>query len=184
MLNSKLNGASFITDQDVLHRIILGHCYRQASLSPDTSTQVGSVIVNEFGYVEPDTFSHNDFCHGWIPTSADLETPRKYQTLEHSERNSVFQAAKLGIPLLGSTLYSTWGSCVDCSRAIVQSGIKKLVRHSPPGDAATDRWLESTHLGDEIMKSGGVTVVDIHGPIPGACSILRGGVTFNPGLMV
>lgn len=160
--------------------VILGQCYREASNSPDTSTQLCAVVANKGGTVKWGTLSYNGFVHGWKPTVEDYERPRKYLVTEHAERRAIYRAAKLGIALEGCTLYCTWAACVDCARAIVESGITKLVRHYPPLDEATERWLESVSLGDQIMKNGGVKIVDIIGPIPEALPILRGGEIFDP----
>ncbi len=161
------------------HRI-LADCYKEAVKSPDRSTQLGCVVVHKSGVVSWSTLSFNGFVQGWNPTEADYERPRKYSLGEHAERRAIYKAAKLGIPLEGASLYCTWAACVDCARAIVESGITRLVRHYPPLDDATERWLESVTLGDQIMKAGGVEIVDILGPIPNTPSILRGGELFDP----
>lgn len=169
-----------LIESEEIHRTILGQCYREASESPDTSTQIGAVVVGRFGVVKFSTLSHNGFIHGWDPTVEDLERPRKYQVIEHAERRAIYRAAKGGIQLEGCTLYSTWAACADCARAIVESGFVRLVRHHPPHDDAVDRWMESVALGDEMMKSGGVEIVDIYGPITEGFKILRGGEVFDP----
>lgn len=160
--------------------IILGQCYREAGNSPDTSTQLGAVIMSPVGTLMSSTMSHNGFVTGWEPTAQDYERPRKYLITEHAERRAIYKAARMGIRLKGATLYCTWAACTDCARGIVESGITKLVRHYPPLDEATERWLESVSLGDRIMKQGGVEIVDILGPIPDAFKILRGGEIFDP----
>lgn len=165
---------------DAIHRSILGQCYREATESPDPSTQLGAVVVSQSGLLQSATLSHNGFTHGWTPTDADFDRPRKYSLIEHAERRAIYGAARFGIPLLGATLYCTWAACADCARAIVESGMSRLVRHFPPSDEATDRWLESVALGDEILKAGGIEIVDIHGPIPEGFRILRGGEWFDP----
>lgn len=169
---------------DGVHRSILGQCYREASLSPDTSTQIGAVIVDTAGRVCHNTLSYNGFCYGWEPTQEDYERPRKYSVTEHAERRAIYRAAKYGIKLDGATLYSTWAACTDCARAIVESGIYKLVRHFPPHDETVDRWLESVSLGDELMRAGNVQIIDVHGSIPESFPILRGGERFDPALIM
>lgn len=169
-----------VQGSEAVHRAILAQCYRHATFSPDTSTQIGAVVVDQAGMVRYATFSCNGFVRGWEPTEADYERPRKYSVTEHAERRAIYSAAKRGIALEGCTLYSTWAACADCARAISESGIHRLVRHHPPHDETVDRWLESVSLGDEILKAGGVEIVDIHGPIIDAFPILRGGEVFDP----
>jgi dCMP deaminase len=45
----------------------------------------------------------------------------------HAEMNSIIKAAKTGNSVEGSTLYITLSPCVDCSKYILQSGIKRVV---------------------------------------------------------
>jgi dCMP deaminase len=164
---------------DVLHRIALGECYREAAKSPDPSTQVGAVLVKP-GHPHYLARSCNRFTAGWKPTALDFERPRKYSMVEHAERNAIFTAAREGISTKGCTLYTTWAACAECARAIVESGITRLVRHYPPLDEATERWLASVTLGDQILKAGGIDIVDILGKIPEGVPILRGGEFFDP----
>lgn len=162
------------------HNIILSKCYKEASNSPDTSTQLGAVIAGRFGFIHEETFSHNSFCQGWEPIEADYERPRKYEITTHAERRAIYKAARKGIELEGCTLYSTWAACNNCAIAIVESGISRLIRHHPPHDDAVDRWLESVALGDELLKAGRVEILDIYGPILNAPPILRSGEIYDP----
>jgi dCMP deaminase len=45
----------------------------------------------------------------------------------HAEVNAVLKAAKTGNSVDGSTLYLTLSPCLDCSKLILQSGIKRVV---------------------------------------------------------
>ena len=45
----------------------------------------------------------------------------------HSEMNAISQAAKNGVNIDGSTIYCTTQPCIYCAKAIVNSGIKRLV---------------------------------------------------------
>lgn len=44
----------------------------------------------------------------------------------HAELNSICFAAKNGISVNGATLYVTTSPCIDCAKAIVASGIKRI----------------------------------------------------------
>lgn len=44
----------------------------------------------------------------------------------HAEQNAILAAAKEGISLEGSELYVTLSPCIECAKAIVMSGIKKV----------------------------------------------------------
>jgi dCMP deaminase len=45
----------------------------------------------------------------------------------HSEQNAIYQAARTGIVLEGSTLYCTMTPCMRCAMAIIQVGIIRVV---------------------------------------------------------
>ncbi len=45
----------------------------------------------------------------------------------HAEQNAICQAAKLGIPLEGSTLYCFMSPCYTCAKLIITSGIKRVI---------------------------------------------------------
>jgi dCMP deaminase len=45
----------------------------------------------------------------------------------HAEQNAICQAAMLGIPLEGSTLYNKLTPCSTCAKLIINSGIKRVV---------------------------------------------------------
>lgn len=45
----------------------------------------------------------------------------------HAEQNAICQAAKLGIPLEGATLYCKMTPCYVCAKMIINVGIKKVI---------------------------------------------------------
>ncbi len=45
----------------------------------------------------------------------------------HAEQNAIIQAAKFGIRIEGSTLYTTHCPCITCSKMIINAGIKRVV---------------------------------------------------------
>lgn len=103
--------------------------------SRDRSRKVGCVIVGARREVR--AVGYNGFPCG-VNDAADgrYDRPTKYLWTEHAERNAIFQAARGGIALDGCTMYLPWFPCMDCARAIVQSGIKRLIAVRPDlGDA-------------------------------------------------
>jgi dCMP deaminase len=158
----------------------LRQCYWEATLSPDPSTQLGAVIVIG-SQIQQETLSHNGPTAGWTMTDYEWNhKPTKYQLVEHAERRAIYKAAKKGLWLEGATLVASWAACADCARAIVESGIKTLIRHYPPLDDATERWLQSVSIGNDIMKANDVKIIDVIGNIPDAPLILRGSEFFDP----
>lgn len=48
----------------------------------------------------------------------------------HAEENAIVQAAKHGIGVDGSILYTTYSPCLLCAKMIINSGINEVVFHS------------------------------------------------------
>jgi len=97
-----------------------------AKRSKDPSTKVGAVIVGPDNEVR--SLGYNCFPRGVDDDAPGrLDRPLKYKWLEHAERNAVYNAARVGIPLKGCSIYVSWLPCSDCSRAIIQSGLTELV---------------------------------------------------------
>lgn len=135
-----------------------------AGWSKDRSTKVGTVIVGPDHEVR--STGYNGFPRG---ANDDIEArhqrPEKYNWAEHSERNAIYQAARIGVALQGCTLY-TWadralGVCVECSRAMVQAGIKEVVVGNKL-DLTDPVWGDSIRVAQEILSEGGVAVRFLH----------------------
>ena len=106
---------------------MLRKAYNYASIvSSDLNTQNGAIIVNNGEIISMGANS--------IPLNVKiddnrLKRPDKYNYIEHAERNAIYNAAKQGKSTYGATMYCPWFACTDCARAIIQSGIKKVVGH-------------------------------------------------------
>lgn len=61
----------------------------------------------------------------------------------HAESNAIIKAARSGLPTDGSTLYLTMSPCVDCSKLILQSGIKRVVYLTPYKDLSGVDFLRN-----------------------------------------
>lgn len=59
------------------------------------------------------------------PTVCDLAQPCR-RTI-HAEINTLVFAARYGISTDGATLYCTCSPCLDCAKAIINAGIKRVV---------------------------------------------------------
>jgi dCMP deaminase len=107
--------------------------------SKDRSRKVGCVIVDaQLGVL---AMGYNGFPRGIDDDSeARHARPAKYLWTEHAERNAIYHAARIGVRLEGGTMYLPWFPCMDCARAIVQVGIKRLVAFRP--DTTDAQWGE------------------------------------------
>jgi dCMP deaminase len=126
-----------------------------ATKSKDRSTKVGCVIVGPNHEVR--TTGYNGFCRG-VNDDVDSrhEKPEKYFWTEHAERNAIYNAARNGIPLEGCTAYVTLLPCADCTRGLVQSGVKRIFVCISTD--ATSKWQESFEYSYTMASEAGVEI--------------------------
>jgi dCMP deaminase len=129
--------------------------------SKDLSTKVGAVIVGPDNEVRSVGF--NGFPRGVDDgIHSRHERPAKYQYTEHAERNAIYNAARVGIPLKGCTIYMKYcpRPCTDCARAVIQSGIVRVVgRKSKPFPGKGAQWEEDLRVSEQMLAEAGVEVV-------------------------
>lgn len=135
----------------------LTKAYIMASLSPDTSTQVGSLIVNESG--AQISLGWNRLTAG-TTNPAYLERPDKYTYMEHAERTSLYRCARIGAPTRNCAMICPYFCCVECARAIVECDIAIVVGHKPILDLTPPRWKKSIEQGREILDNAGVAYME------------------------
>ena len=125
--------------------------------SKDKNTQIGVVIVGKDNEIV--STGYNSFPRG-IDDNVDerQEKPEKYFWFEHAERNAIYNAARIGVSTLDTTMYMTCGiSCADCARAIINSGIFKIVLRSGKG-ATNPKWQESAERSNQMFKEAGIVI--------------------------
>jgi dCMP deaminase len=127
--------------------------------SKDQSTQIGAVIVG----VDNEVLStgYNSFTRGLADdVESRQERPEKYFWFEHAERNAIYNAARVGTPLKGSSIYLTSGlPCMDCARGIVNSGIKKVYCKRICTTTNKEKWEESQKRSRELLIECGIEVI-------------------------
>ena len=136
-------------------RNLLLSAYEEALKSPDPSTQVGAILISKGVRV----FGHNHVAYGFT----DLDLTRfgeKAVMIEHAERSAIYRAARLGITTDNSLLVAPWASCIECARAITTAGVGTVIRHAEAMDKTPERWQESISIADEIMRAGGVQILE------------------------
>jgi len=123
-----------------------------ATWSKDRNTGVGSVIVNDDKKVL--SLGFNGFARG---INDDIEerhqSPLKFHYTEHAEANAINESE---VSLKGGTLYCTFFPCSDCSRSIIQRGIKRVV--APKPDFKDKRWGEGHKISKEMFIEAGLEV--------------------------
>ena len=125
--------------------------------SKDKRTQIGVVVVGKDNEIV--STGYNSFPRGIDDNISDRqERPEKYFWFEHAERNAIYNAARIGVSTLGTTMYMTCGmSCSDCARAIINSGVSKIVLRKGKG-AKGNKWNESAERSMKMFEEAGVIV--------------------------
>jgi len=120
--------------------------------------QVGCVITRE-NYIL--TTGYNGALPGH-PECLDLGCLRDQLNIEsgtmkhvcramHAEQNAIAAAARNGISLKDGTCYVTLYPCVNCAKAIVMAGIKKVVVKSMGKSNAAKEYFEQSNIIVHVM---------------------------------
>jgi dCMP deaminase len=128
----------------------MGIAHLSALRSKDPNTQVGAVIVDDehkvvsIGYNGfPRGISDDDF--PWEKEGSMLNT--KYPYVVHAELNAILNAPR---SLKNTSIYVSLFPCHECAKAIIQSGIKKVIYESDKY-ADTDSVLASKRM---LLEAG------------------------------
>jgi dCMP deaminase len=108
--------------QQKLDKTFINIAKEVGTLSHCTRSKVGAVLVK----------SDNVISFGYNGTPAGMENGCEENNVTkdeviHAEMNAILKAAKSGNSVAGSTLYLTLSPCKECSKLILQSGVKKVV---------------------------------------------------------
>ncbi len=102
--------------------------------SKDPHNRVGACIVNDDNKVLSVGYNGlprgmNDDSFDWLSTGekTGIKKNIKDYYVVHAERNAILNHRGNTDDLKGSTLYVTWFPCTECTKEIIQSGIKKVV---------------------------------------------------------
>ena len=143
----------------------MGVAILSAQRSKDPNTQVGACIVNDdrkiltVGYNGlPIGCSDDDF--PWSREGDFLET--KYAFVVHAELNAILNSPR---SVKDCTIYVSLFPCNECAKAIIQSGVKKVVYESDKydgtqGNIASKRMLKEA--GIELYQLPYKVEVDLH----------------------
>lgn len=126
-----------------------------ASWSKDPSTKVGAVIVGDKNQIISQ--GYNGFPRGFKDSLDRLyNRETKYKFTIHAEANALYNALYNGVSVNGTTIYvHGLPVCVECAKAIIQSGIKRVVYDSLP----KENWKQSNEDALKLFSEAGVEVV-------------------------
>ena len=134
-----------------------------AKRSKDPNTQVGACIVNNNNKIM--SVGYNGFPRGcsdddfpWDRTGDEFDT--KYPYVCHAELNAILNS---NADLRGCTIYVDLFPCNECAKAIIQSGIKRIIYESDkyggtPLNIASKKILTAAGVKCRRMD----TVVDVN----------------------
>ena len=126
--------------EEIWSKRFLEICETVAGWSEDRDHHVGAVIVGPGHEIR--ATGYNGLPRG-VQASDDARFDRasgeKFFWIEHAERNAIYNAARSGAALDGCTIFVNRFPCADCARAIIQSGIVRVVAPAiPENDGALD----------------------------------------------
>ncbi|MEO8066839.1 MAG: dCMP deaminase family protein [Flavobacteriales bacterium] len=133
--------------QERYDRAYLKMALEWAKLSRCTRKQVGALIVNE-GMIISD--GYNGTPTGFPNDCEDAEGQTHWYVL-HAEANAIMKVARSTNNARNATLYLTHSPCKECSKLILQAGIKRLVY--------VQAYKDPT--GIEFLERGGVRITCI-----------------------
>lgn len=131
----------------------MGIALLSAKRSKDPSTQVGACIVNQYNKIVG--IGYNGFPIGCdddkLPwgKSSDNASETKYPYVVHAEANAILNSTK---DLHGARIYVALFPCNECTKLLIQSGIREIVYLS---DKYKD--TESVKASKKMLDMAGVT---------------------------
>jgi dCMP deaminase len=106
------------------HHYFMEMAEQVATRSKDPSTKVGCVVVTDSKIVAGS--GYNGIPRGVADLEVRMERPAKYLWTSHAEENAVAQAARLGMRLENSSIYTTNIPCARCARMLIQAGVTTI----------------------------------------------------------
>ena len=114
-------------------------------LSHCTRKQVGALIVRDNMIISD---GYNGTPSGFPNACEDEKGQTNWNEL-HAEANAILKVAKSTQSAAGATLYLTLSPCKECSKLVLQAGIRRLVYINPYKDQS----------GVDFLRSAGIDVV-------------------------
>ncbi len=146
----------------------MGLAHLSAMRSKDPNTQVGACIVDQDKKVV--SIGYNGFPRGcddsvfpWTREGGMLDS--KYAYVVHAELNAILNSPR---SLKDCILYVSLFPCNECAKAIIQSGIRKIVYES---DKYAD--TDATKASKKMLQAAGVELVQLDYQVKIGLDIVR-----------
>jgi len=118
--------------------------------SPDPSTKHGCIAVTKAGSIL--STGYNGGPRGVDDSKIPTTRPEKYMYFEHAERNCIYNAARVGVPLDGCIFYVTGIPCNECLRAMYQVGASEIVMTYTVCVSTTEDWFRFISFMEDYVK--------------------------------
>ena len=119
-----------------------------SELSYANRKKVGAIIVKDTMIISD---GYNGTPTGFDNECEDSEGNTKWFTL-HAEANAITKLVRYsGLPVNGSTLYITLSPCKECSKLILQSGIKNVYYSEEYRDSEGIDFLKLSGINTELI---------------------------------
>lgn len=138
-----------MASQNKLDRTYMNMAVELSKLSYANRKKVGCIIVKDTQIISE---GFNGTPRGFPNVCECIDNLTKPEVL-HAESNAISKIARSTNSSCGSTLYVTLAPCYECSKLIIQSGVRRVVYKY---DYHTD--------GLSLLRSAGITVTRIKYP--------------------
>jgi len=118
-----------------------------STLSCCSRKKVGAIIVKD-GMIISDGFNGTPT---GFPNHCEDPDGNTYWYVLHAEANAILKVARSSQSTENSTLYITYSPCKECSKLIIQSGIKRVIYAEEYRDLS----------GLKILKECGIDVIKL-----------------------
>lgn len=113
-----------MTDKDYKYHITyLKMATQWSTLSCCKRKKVGALIVKD-GTIISDGYNGTPKS---FPNDCEDKDGNTYWYVLHAEANAILKVSKSSQSTEGATLYITYSPCKECSKLIIQSGIKRVI---------------------------------------------------------
>lgn len=135
--------------------------YFVSAKSKDIRTKIGSVVAKNKRILSTGYNGIPAGCNDELIERQSYPTKKYY--FSHSEANSIFFAARNGVNISESSIYTLATPCSNCAQAIIQSGIKSVIIHSEYNRLfENDKdWEESCKHTKQMFLESGVDLIPI-----------------------
>ena len=116
-------------------------------------------------FIDPDSLHILSTGYNGMPRNIDeedekrWERPQKYKYVVHAEANGIYNACRSGVSLDKSICLVTFFPCSDCTKGIIQVGVKELV--TPEPDFKNVKYGEDFKYSIEMLKEAKVMITYI-----------------------